>query len=123
MRTGFGARIFAFIDINSRMGAQMSVLDRERISTLSISDDLGDLQFISFDVETTGLSPVVARLVELSGVKFKLFDSEVATFVSDRSGNPYSAGCLFDTRYHRRYGRAGAEMRRRGAPIFGMDWR
>ena len=82
MRTGFGARIFAFIDINSRMGAQMSVLDRERISTLSISVDLGDLQFISFDVETTGLSPVVARLVELSGVKFKLFDSEVATFSS-----------------------------------------
>jgi DNA polymerase III epsilon subunit family exonuclease len=63
-------------------GTAMSVLDRERISTLSISDSLGDLQFISFDVETTGLSPVVARLVELSGVKFKLFDAQVEIFSS-----------------------------------------
>jgi DNA polymerase III epsilon subunit family exonuclease len=60
----------------------MSVLDRDRISTLSIPDDLADLQFVSFDVETTGLSPVVARLVELSGVRFKLCQEETETFSS-----------------------------------------
>jgi len=31
---------------------------------------LSHLRFVAFDTETTGLSPVAARLVELSGVKF-----------------------------------------------------
>src|SRR5262249_4594887 len=43
---------------------------------------LHDLQYVSFDVETTGLSPVVARLVEVSGVKFKLSGEIVSTFSS-----------------------------------------
>jgi len=60
----------------------MSVLDRDLISKISSSDDLDHLQFVAFDVETTGLSPVVARLVELSGVKFRLGASESVTFSS-----------------------------------------
>lgn len=34
------------------------------------STALADLTFVAFDVETTGLSPVAQRLVEISGVKF-----------------------------------------------------
>ena len=34
------------------------------------SAQLADLTFVAFDVETTGLSPIACRLVELSGVKF-----------------------------------------------------
>jgi DNA polymerase III epsilon subunit family exonuclease len=41
---------------------------------------LTSLEFVAFDTETTGLSPVAARLVELSGVKFRLDGSEVSTF-------------------------------------------
>lgn len=37
---------------------------------------LSDQSFIAFDVETTGLSPVANRLVELSGVKFKIGTDE-----------------------------------------------
>lgn len=55
-------------------------MDTDYISALDSSHDVSNLQFVSFDVETTGLSPVVSRLVELSGVKFRLFDSQVETF-------------------------------------------
>ena len=41
---------------------------------------LGDLTFIAFDVETTGLSAIACRLVELSGVKFNLATGAVDTF-------------------------------------------
>ena len=44
--------------------------------------DLFDIEFVAFDTETTGLSPIVARLVELSGVKFKLGGAECHTFSS-----------------------------------------
>jgi len=38
------------------------------------------MTFVAFDVETTGLSPIACRLVELSGVKFRLDSEEVETF-------------------------------------------
>ncbi len=41
---------------------------------------LTSLEFVAFDTETTGLSPVAARLVELSGVKFRLDGSMISTF-------------------------------------------
>lgn len=41
---------------------------------------LNELEFVAFDVETTGLSPVANRLVELSGVKFKIDREEFDTF-------------------------------------------
>jgi len=41
---------------------------------------LHELEFVAFDVETTGLSPVANRLVELSGVKFKLGEEQFETF-------------------------------------------
>lgn len=81
--TGFGARIAAFIFIlKLAWGRHMSVLDTACISAAGGSDRLENLQFVSFDVETTGLSAVVARLVELSGVKFSLNKEEVTTFSS-----------------------------------------
>lgn len=43
---------------------------------------LDSIQFASFDVETTGLSPVGARLVELSGVRFDLTGKTISTFSS-----------------------------------------
>jgi len=43
-------------------------------------DKLSDLTFVAFDVETTGLSPIACRLVELSGVKFKLSGEGTDTF-------------------------------------------
>jgi len=60
----------------------MSVIDSECISAIGDLEHLSQLQFVAFDVETTGLSPVVARLVELSGVKFRLGDDQPATFSS-----------------------------------------
>jgi len=41
---------------------------------------LTSLDFVAFDTETTGLSPVAARLVELSGVKFRLDGAIVSNF-------------------------------------------
>jgi DNA polymerase III epsilon subunit family exonuclease len=41
---------------------------------------LSDLTFVAFDTETTGLNPVVGRLVELSGVKFKIDGTIISTF-------------------------------------------
>ncbi|MBP9091131.1 WYL domain-containing protein [bacterium] len=53
----------------------------EQVSSLS-QRALGDLTFIAFDVETTGLSAIACKLVELSGVKFKLcFTAEEITSV------------------------------------------
>jgi len=43
-------------------------------------DKLTDLTFVAFDVETTGLSPIACRLVELSGVKFNLARGQMGTF-------------------------------------------
>lgn len=43
----------------------------EQVSSLS-ERALSDLTFVAFDVETTGLSAIACKLVELSGVKFKL---------------------------------------------------
>ncbi len=79
--TMIGARI-RVSDLNgtSHGGTFMSVLDSDCISAICDTDDISQLQFVAFDVETTGLSPVVARLVELSGVKFRLGDSDVTTF-------------------------------------------
>jgi DNA polymerase III epsilon subunit family exonuclease len=41
---------------------------------------IDELIFVAFDTETTGLSPVAAQLVELSGVKFKASGEVVDTF-------------------------------------------
>src|SRR5208283_2094787 len=41
---------------------------------------LGDIEFVSFDIETTGLSPFGAKVVELSGVKFRLRDGNFSEF-------------------------------------------
>lgn len=46
----------------------------------SLKRSLKDIVFVAFDTETTGLSPVVARLVELSGVKFTADGKELSTF-------------------------------------------
>jgi DNA polymerase III epsilon subunit family exonuclease len=43
-------------------------------------DKLADLIFVAFDVETTGLSPIACRIVELSGVKFSLAGGQLDTF-------------------------------------------
>jgi len=59
---------------------EMNVL--ERICESGVEVDLFDIEFVAFDTETTGLSPLAARLVELSGVKFKLGTTAVTTFSS-----------------------------------------
>ncbi len=41
---------------------------------------LEDIHFVAFDTETTGLSPLLNRLVELSGVKFNISGEVVSTF-------------------------------------------
>lgn len=43
---------------------------------------LSSVVFVAFDTETTGLNPVVARLVELSGVKFRGDGTDISTFSS-----------------------------------------
>lgn len=53
-----------------------------RICESGVDVDLCDIEFVAFDTETTGLSPLAARLVELSGVKFKLGTTDVTTFSS-----------------------------------------
>lgn len=42
--------------------------------------NLSDITFVAFDVETTGLSPVANRLVELSGVRFSQNRESFETF-------------------------------------------
>ncbi len=60
----------------------MGLSNSECISAIALDTILHDVEFISFDVETTGLSPIVSRLVELSGVRFRLSNSVVSTFSS-----------------------------------------
>lgn len=45
-----------------------------------VPECLNDLTFVAFDVETTGLSAIACKLVELSGVKFKLGSGQIDTF-------------------------------------------
>ena len=47
---------------------------------VTYNSNLNDITFVAFDVETTGLSPVANRLVELSGVKFSYDNGKVETF-------------------------------------------
>lgn len=47
-----------------------------------LSKELNDCVFVAFDTETTGLSPMASRLVELSGVKFRGSGEEIDTFSS-----------------------------------------
>lgn len=42
--------------------------------------NLDNLTFVSFDTETTSLSPVSGRIIELSGIKFGLKESEMGGF-------------------------------------------
>lgn len=55
-------------------------LSNENIYEIVHSTTLGDIEFVSFDIETTGLSPFVAKVVELSGVKFRLRDGQFTEF-------------------------------------------
>ncbi len=41
---------------------------------------LDQIVFVAFDTETTGLSPVTSRLVELCGVKFTADGQDISTF-------------------------------------------
>lgn len=49
-------------------------------SVSAIDMRVHDTVFVAFDTETTGLSPVACRLVELSGVKFTADGTEISTF-------------------------------------------
>ena len=48
--------------------------------------NLDDLTFVSFDTETTSLSPDSGRIIELSGIKFGLKEGEIEFF--DQLINP-----------------------------------
>src|SRR5438552_1923649 len=50
------------------------------MGSVSETAPLADLTFVAFDTETTGLSPLASRLVELSGVKFAFDGTVVSTF-------------------------------------------
>lgn len=72
----------------------MNTLNTERVSIVDAYNDLLDIEFVSFDTETTGLSPIAARLVELSGVKFRLGDDRLETFsqlINPECDIPYEA--------------------------------
>ncbi len=58
----------------------MIQLSNENIYEITHSTTLGDIEFVSFDIETTGLSPFTAKVVELSGVKFRLRDGQFTEF-------------------------------------------
>ncbi len=47
---------------------------------LELDTDVSDISFVAFDVETTGLSPVANRLVELCGVRFSTQRDSFETF-------------------------------------------
>lgn len=49
-------------------------------ATEVVGTKLSDLDFIAFDVETTGLSAIACKLVELSAVRFRLSGSEMEIF-------------------------------------------
>ena len=50
------------------------------MSDITYKSNLDSLTYVAFDVETTGLSAVAQKLVELSGVKFNPLSHEVETF-------------------------------------------
>lgn len=63
----------------------------------SSETSLSSLEFVAFDTETTGLSPVAARLVELSGVKFRLDGEIISTFsqlVDPQTSIPFDATAI-----------------------------
>jgi len=41
---------------------------------------LTDITFVAFDTKTTGLFPIMHRLVEIGAVRFRLDGRELATF-------------------------------------------
>lgn len=49
---------------------------------MTASIGLRDCRFVAFDVETTGLSAIACRVVELSGVAFRLGSDQCETFSS-----------------------------------------
>jgi len=59
----------------------MTELCEQKSASLTATS-LSDLTFVAFDVETTGLSAIACKLVELSGVKFTLASPEVETFTT-----------------------------------------
>ena len=58
----------------------MIQLDNDCLSPITYDTNLAEIEFVSFDIETTGLSPFGAKIVELSGVKFRLGDGTFSEF-------------------------------------------
>jgi DNA polymerase III epsilon subunit family exonuclease len=55
-------------------------LDVKGICGINFDTALSNIEFVSFDIETTGLSPALAKIVELSGIRFRLDDDAVSIF-------------------------------------------
>jgi DNA polymerase III epsilon subunit family exonuclease len=59
----------------------MTEIAEEKTIAMLTGRPLDELEFVAFDVETTGLSAVACRVVELSGVRFRLGEGqETVTF-------------------------------------------
>ena len=46
----------------------------------NLGTSLADVDFVAFDLETTGLSPISCRIVEFGAVRFNLAAGELETF-------------------------------------------
>ncbi len=44
---------------------------------LETNTPLSDVEFVAFDLETTGLVPVSCRIVEFGAIRFKLAEGEL----------------------------------------------
>ena len=54
--------------------------ERSRRSMYHAKPRLTNITFLAFDTETTGLQPIVQRLVEVGAVRFRLDGNDTATF-------------------------------------------
>ena len=62
---------------------------------------LTDITFVAFDTETTGLQPIVHRLVEVGAVRFRLDGLRLATFqTAHQSAHTHSPGRPAGARHH-----------------------
>ena len=76
--TGTGIRPETRAMSIQELNSQPPILDT--VADNIVNRQLAECVFVAFDTETTGLSPVACRLVELSGVKFKGDGTEISTF-------------------------------------------
>ncbi|MBU6451156.1 MAG: WYL domain-containing protein [Cyanobacteria bacterium REEB67] len=65
---------------NAQAGPEVDLHSARTTTLPADGDSLDDIVFVAFDTETTGLSPIACRLVELCAVKFRLGDGEPETF-------------------------------------------